>query len=210
MFHPPPWMNSFISTIQTQQDVYSQTTHVFLGYKEKETEPRPSLCFPFPKDCLNYICSSLMIISPVNQALVIMDVIELLINLPIFHRKKIPMKLYLLENYLLWKNIRNIKYYIWVYMLPLTIPVKCHLSNWWVYYNHICSWKNRYFLIIPDKLFWSLAMWAQSRKVNGSNTNCGLGSFSVIIIFTKKKIRKLKVNLKKELLGKFYNCHQNS
>lgn len=180
-------MNSFISTIQTQQDVYSQTTHVFLGYKEKETEPRTSLCFPFPKDCLNYICSSLMIISAVNQALVIMDVIELLINLPIFHRKKIPMKLYLLENYLLWKNIRNIKYYIWVYMLPLTIAVKCHLSNWWVYYNHICSWKNRYFLIIPDKLFWSLAMWAQSRKVNGSNTNCGLGSFSVITIFTKKK-----------------------
>ena len=53
-----------------------------------------------------------MIISPVNQALVIMAVIELLINLPIFHMKKIPMKLYLLENYLLWKNIRNIKYYV--------------------------------------------------------------------------------------------------
>lgn len=180
-------MNSFISTIQTQQDVCSQTTHLFLGYKEKETEHKPSLCFPFLKDCLNYICSSLMIISLVNQALAIMDVIELLINLPIFHRKKILMKLYLLENYLIWKNTRNIKYYVWAYMLPLIIPVKGHLGNWCVYYNHICSWKNRYFLIIPDKLFCSLATWAQSWKVNGSSTNCGLGSFSVITIFTKKQ-----------------------
>ena len=55
--------------LKQNRNTYSQTTHLFLGYKEKETEPRPSLCFPFPKDCLNYICSSLMIMSSVNQAL---------------------------------------------------------------------------------------------------------------------------------------------